>query len=128
MKIKPWQLAVIVLGLVVGIGAFVYMYATTEEINIARVMYLVDVENGDLYKVNLDGYIPVVPARHPDTGKIQLVRVQKDDSGGWFMTQRDMVMLGALDKDVKNTVVDPESGKLTVKPKGPTTYHKPSHY
>ena len=123
MKVKGWQLAVITLGLLVGIGSLVYSMLRSDTVEIKHVIHVVDVETGELYRINTEKYPTMLPARHPTNGKFCLIRVRKDDkSGQWTVGGRDLGLLKRLAKDIKNTAVDDQSGDLLITPKEPVEY------
>jgi hypothetical protein len=64
----------------------------------------------------------MLPARHPSTGRVCLVRVSKDEQGAWYVKPRDRQTLSMLDTDVKNTAIDADSGELHASPKDPIEY------
>lgn len=121
MKPKLWQVALIVVGLLVGIGSVVYSIVTAETVPITNVTHCVDVETGDLYKIE---FPVILPAAHPTTGVRSLVRV-KNDGGKWYVSGRDLELIRLLDKGVQNKVVDTETGDLKVEIKAPIAYPKP---
>jgi hypothetical protein len=112
MSVKPWQIAVIVLGLLAAIGLIVYTLSTSEGPHVNSVLYLVDVESGDLYQADLEKHAVPLPAPHPVSHKVSLVRINKNADGKWAVSKRDKNLLGQLGKDVQNKAVDPDSGDL----------------
>jgi len=122
MKVKPWQIAVIVLGLAIGLGSVIYSAASTDASPVKSIEYLVDVETGDLYRADLRMRAVLLPARHPETHRICLVRIRQDDGGKWSVSKRDRSLLSMLDKDVVNKAVDQETGDLLMPAKAPVEY------
>lgn len=125
MNLKPWQIGVIVLAFVVCGASLAYMSATSGEVKLNREFYMVDVESGDLYHVDMDRYTPMLPARHPQTGKIQLVRIHRGDGGKWVVNGRDLGSLDALDQGVKVQAINPDTGELLSPAKSPVEYQRP---
>lgn len=112
---KPWQIAVIVLG----IGVLLFMITRTllskDETNLINEMTLVDVETGDLFSVyRADNMSVMTPARNPDTGKLTLFIVFKEGET-WKVPAPFNQM---LKKDMK-AVQDPYSGLVTAKDQKP---------
>lgn len=122
MKPKLWHIIVIAVGLLVGLGSVVYYITTADADVVTHVIYCVDVETGDLYRIDTEKTPVIVPAKHPTTGRICLVRLTKDEKGGWFVKPRDRVLLQALDPGVTNNVIDPETGDVKVQLKEPIAY------
>lgn len=122
MKAKPWQIALIVIGLAVGIGSAAWTIFGGDRVELANVVLMVDVESGQIYEVNLNRTRITNPALHPTTGKLQLVRLDRSDDGTLFVNPRDMQLLQYLDKDVTNKAVDPKTGELLIAPGKPVRY------
>lgn len=122
MKPKLWQIVVIVAGLLVGTGSVVYALVSGNRSPVKNVIHCVDVETGTVYRINMSSTRVILPARHPETGRICLVRVGQDENGKWHVKDRDLGMLSMLDPDVKNTAVDAESGAIKAEVKNPVPY------
>lgn len=122
MKLKGWQLAVIIVGLLVGGASVVWSLTQSNPVSINMVFHCVDVETGDLYTIDAEKYPTILPARHPKTNKIALVRVTKDENGKWHVAGRDIQTLNQLDEGIVNNAVDPQSGDLKLPTKDPITY------
>ncbi len=124
MKVKPWQIAVIVLGFLVGGGFIAYTLASPEAGDVNYVKHYIDVETGDIYRLDTRKHAIGVPGRDPK-GHIRLVRLSKKESGEWFVSGRDCTTISMLDKNVKNVMIDEQSGELLSKPKSPVDYPIP---
>lgn len=124
MKVKPWQMIVIALGLLIGGGSAAYTLLSGDSVDLTHQYYLIDVENGDLFRVDSKKYRLMLPARHPATGRISLVAVSRGDDGKWLVSPRDRETLKSLDQGVQNNAIDPDSGELTLTPKSPVDYQK----
>jgi hypothetical protein len=122
MKPKTWHIIVIAVGLLVGLGSVGYFLATRQTDVVTHVIYCIDVETGEMYKIDTQKFPVVLPARHPSTGRVCLVRVSKDEHGAWYVKPRDRQTLSMLDADVKNTAIDAESGELHAAAKEPIEY------
>lgn len=112
MKPKIWQITVIVAGLLVGAASIVYSLAQLRS-PVQTVIHCVDVETGDVYRIDTSATPVILPARHPESGRINLVRVVKDESDHWLVVPRDLAMLNMLDDGVRNQVVDAETGSVS---------------
>jgi hypothetical protein len=122
MKVKPWQVALIVVGLLACAASIIWTLSNSDAPKINHVLHYVDVETGDIYGVDLDKQNIGVPARNPETGKMSLVRLAKKDGGGWCVDAHDRGTLRALDKGVQNKVVDEKTGDLIGPAKDPVAY------
>ena len=122
MKVKGWQMIVIVLGLLVGGGGILWASMGTQGVQINHVIHCVDVETGQVYRIDTETYRMILPATHPTTGRICLVRCAKNTEGKWVVSGRDLGTIAQLDKDVNNAAVDRETGELTGIAKEPIAY------
>ncbi|MEM1072007.1 MAG: hypothetical protein AAGB48_04815 [Planctomycetota bacterium] len=116
---KPWQIALIVLGLIGGIAGVVFALGSNSGPDMADSMVLVDIETGNLYSVSIKNRSVMTPMEHPDTGRRTLHRVIRDDEGGYKISRR---RLGGLQNDelVNTDVVDLDSGRILVDNGDPT--------
>lgn len=111
---KPWQVAVIVIGLLAGIGLTVWSTAFSgETVEIASSMTLVDVTTGQLYEVPVPNRSLSYPLVNPETSQRTLIpAVQKD--GQWEVPSHMRFRLKeGLKVDTKD-VIDFKSGSLKV--------------
>lgn len=122
MQAKPWQIALIVIGLLVGVGSAAWFVLGGDRVTLANSILMVDVDTGDVFEVNLDRTRISNPALHPETGKLQLVRLDKDEDGTLFVNGRDLDLLKFLDKSITNKAVDPKTGDLLIPPGTPKRY------
>lgn len=121
MKPKPWQIGLIVLGLLVGTGSVVYSIVTTQSVPITNVTHCIDVETGELYRID---FPVILPAKNPTSGRRSLIRVRQE-GGKWFASGRDLETLRLMDKGVVNKVVDEQSGDVKGDVKTALAYPKP---
>lgn len=124
MKVKLWQIAVIILGFLVGGGFIAYTLASPESGDVNYVKHYIDVETGDVYRLDTRKHAIGVPGRDPK-GQIRLVRLSKKENGDWFVSDRDRSTIAMLDKNVKNAMIDEQTGDLLSKPKSPVDYPIP---
>lgn len=113
---KPWQIAVVALGLLGGIGGVVYAVRSNPGLDLASSVPMVDVITGELY----DFEIPkkgslVFPEINPTTGKETLFPITKDDAGNWKLAERYAGGLKLLSVKPEELAVDPVSGIVRVK-------------
>lgn len=126
MKVKGWQIVVIVLGLLVGGVLVGYSVFGAGDGDLADSMYLVDVETGSLYQYSItSGRSLILPARRMDTKQIALVRITREADGSWVVSQRDLASLGGLDQGISTKAIDVESGRLLTSPGTPAKYSPP---
>lgn len=111
MKVKPWQMAVIVIGLVVGVGSVIWQFMGDDGPDLSYRLTLVDVETGDIFEISDYRRITaVLPAARPGSDARALVPIEKDKAGDWYLTENGQRMLGAV--TVKTDALDPDSGKV----------------
>jgi hypothetical protein len=122
MKAKPWQIALIVIGLAVGIGSAAWFSFGGDDVRLPTTHFLVDVESGEIFEFDSRKHQLVLPARHPETGRSTLIRLIKDDEGNWYVSERELGLLRIMDKDVKVQAIDPSTGNLTGQAPRPKTY------
>lgn len=113
---KPWQIAVVALGLIGGIGGIVYSLRSNPGLDLADSVPMVDVLTGELY----DFEIPkkgslVFPEINPATGKETLFPITKDESGNWKLAERYAGGLKQLNLKPEELVVDEATGIVRVK-------------
>jgi len=86
--VKPWQLAVIVIGLLVGGGLIAWQGFASDEVRLADSILLVDVTTGEIFEAPLPrGRTVGFPAKNPKTGKETLLPASQLD-GKWFVGSR----------------------------------------
>ncbi len=122
MKAKPWQIALIVIGLAVGLGSAAWFAFSGDDVQLDRRYFLIDVESGDIFEVDSTKYRLVLPARHPETGRISLIGVHRGDNGVWFVPPRDLGSIKQLDKGVEVKAINKDSGDLINPPGTPKRY------
>lgn len=122
MNAKPWQIALIVIGLAVGLGSAAWVTFGGDGVRLPTTHFLIDVESGDIFEFDSRKKQLVVPARHPESGRTTLIRVIKDEEGAWYVSQRELGLLRVMDKDVKVSAIDPSTGQLTGAAPKPKTY------
>ncbi len=122
MKIKLWQIVVIVIGLLAGGVSLAITAMKSDDMKVNSILFLVDVESGDLYRVNLEKLAVTLPAFHPKTKRLTLVRINKNDKGAWVVGGRDLSLLAQLDKAAEIKAINPETGELIGAAKSPVEY------
>lgn len=111
-KIKPWQIVLIVVAAAV-LGFSVWKQMSKPSVELPNSVIVVDVATGELYRMKLGkrngAYFP---ERHPDTGKLSLMPVEKNDSGDWYIVEHAMPALEDIND--KNNVVNASTGRVTI--------------
>lgn len=113
MKAKPVQIAIIVIGLLVGIVGIVLAMKKNAGPDLADKMMLVDIRTGELYAVSTKGRSIILPYRHPDTNEPTLLpAIYEDADSSWHVKSR---YLGAMN-DLKpvSDKIDPQSGRVSI--------------
>lgn len=115
---KPWQIGVVVLGLLVLVGSIVYQCQSRPTLDFAETQTFVDVRTGELWvsKYRVDRGI-MYPVKHPTTGESSLFPV-KNESGSWMIRSK-YLFAAAESKLASPTVVNLQDGtvKATGEPK-----------
>ncbi len=107
---KPWQVAVIVVGLLTLVGMVVWQ-CRNKSVELASSIVLVDVESGQLIEAALPTNRAVMfPATNPESKRETLYPATRGDSGGWKVIERYVPYLNTKDVDPK--AVDLKTGKI----------------
>lgn len=122
MGAKPWQIGVIVVGLLVGCVSVAWAVFGKPDVNVNMIIHCIDVETGDIYRIDAEKNPLILPARHPTNNRVTLIRLGKDEKGTWHVTGRDMQTLDMLEKDAKNIAVDENTGDIKTPVKAPIDY------
>jgi hypothetical protein len=118
--VKPWQLAVIVIGLLVGGGLIAWQGLTSNEVKLAESVVVVDVLTGELFEVPLpEGQAISFPLKNPNSGKAALIPAAQVD-GKWFVRTRFREFVPELLKTLgeKKGAINAETSEV-VSPAGP---------
>ena len=111
---KPWQIALIVIGLLAGIVGVVFAISGGDRVDMADSMTLVDVTTGDLYRIDAKNRSRTIPMKHGETGERVLLHARKDEATGkWTVPQRYRVALRQFD-DIETIDIDRESGEIDI--------------
>ena len=113
MKAKPVQIAIIVIGLLVGIVGIVLAVSKNSAPKTANSVMLVDMKTGELFKASTVGKTLVLPMKNPDTGERTMMRVEFDaEKDGYFLSAHHMDMLSSIQGELIG--VDRQTGKVSV--------------
>jgi hypothetical protein len=83
-------------------------------VKLATEVTMVDHTPGDLFAFSISGHKAVTtPGKNPDTGKLTLMFVDKDQSGHWIVGQRDLVALPRIEGEPK-ALIDRKTGEVKV--------------
>lgn len=117
---KPWQIAVVALGLLGGIGGVVYAVRSNPGLDLAKSILYVDAQTGELFDVVIPSNGSLgIPEKNPTTGKDTLLPVFKDDAGTWRVSDRYKGSVGTLGLKPEELAVDPKTGVAKVKEGSP---------
>lgn len=110
---KPWQIVVIVVGLLAAAGSIVFQFVfAKDKVTLADTITLVDVTSGDLFKAPLPKNKAIgFPAKNPNTKESTLLPVVPRE-GKWYL---DHQVLPGLEKNMKiemKAVLDFKSGEV----------------
>jgi hypothetical protein len=85
-EVKPWQIAVIVVGLIVMVGGVAYSCRSSERVDFATSIIMVDVTTGELIASPLPANKTVqFPAVNPGTKFATFYPAEQKD-GQWFVS------------------------------------------
>mgnify|MGYP000558693638 CR=1 FL=1 len=112
---KPWQLAVVVIGMLVLVGSVVYQcQASGRRVSLADSVIVADVLTGDLFESDLpSNKSAFFPAVHPVTKTSSLLPAFQKD-GKWYLYERYLVYVERNLKQTAAALVDPKTGELKV--------------
>jgi hypothetical protein len=111
MKAKPWQIALIAVGLLIGVASIMYnVFASgAATADLPYSMFLLDVETGKIYSVgDYRSAAITLPELRPKTELAALVPVNRQPDGSFVLPQTANNLLTQLQVPVK--AVDPETG------------------
>jgi hypothetical protein len=113
-QIKPWHVVVLV-GAAVALSASAYFtLGGGTGLKLANEMTVVDITTGDLYIIPLGGKRAVgIPGRNPESGKVTLLPVSKDESGTWTVSPRYLGGLQLIEGEPK-ALLDKKTGAVKV--------------
>ncbi len=112
---KPWQIALIVIGLLAGGAGVVFALTSMGPVETAAQVYVVDVESGQLYRANTVGKTVLIPMTSPETGENTLYPVVEDEeSGEWRISDRYRDAFLRRTEGQDTPAVDRSSGVVTV--------------
>lgn len=112
-QMKPWQLILIVIGVLVCAGS-VAMYAFGgQKIQMGTRIEMVDLATGDRWWIDVRGdRRGTFPAKHPETGERTLVRVYED--GGVWKTDELAAAVNFVDRSKLMAVESFDQGTLII--------------
>lgn len=125
MATKPWQIIVIVLGLLVGGGLIAWSAFSGDTVHLEYSMTLIDAETGEAYSIaDYRSTRVILPAARPGTkDQYALIPIEKDEkSGQWRLGENAKRMVGAISVPIK--AFDTASGELTAQPSAFKKYTK----
>jgi hypothetical protein len=119
--IKPWQLAIILIGLVVGGGLITWQTASSDQVKLADAILLVDVTTGEIIDAPFPSGRPVMfPGKNPKSGKATLLPATQEE-GKWFVGSRYRSAVKEVVEAAGGTsAIDPKSFEVKT-PSGPVS-------
>lgn len=109
MNAKNLKIIIIVIGLLGGGALLIRSFTASDEPTWDHVAYLVDVETGETFEADTTNGI-MSPARHPDSKKVSLLRMEKGEDGVWMVLERDLALTKTMDVPIK--AIDPATGRV----------------
>jgi len=90
--VKPWQLVVIAVGLLGGLGLLGWQLFGGKAINPPDSLMLIDVTTGQRFIADIGGKKTVIlPEKNPETGEYTLLPISKGDEGKWYVKRLNEV-------------------------------------
>ncbi len=115
-EVKPWQIALIVIGLLVGVGGVAYQ-CSRDRVVMADSIVLVDVATGELIRTKFPSKGSVFfPATNPSTQSPTLYPVLQEDSK-WIIERR---YIKHIPNEPEAKALDRKSGEVRVTTSVPT--------
>lgn len=113
MKAKPVQIAIIVIGLIVGVVGIVMAMRSNAGPDLADKMILVDVKTGELFAISTKGRSILLPYRHPVTNEPTLLPAGFDESeSAWYLKSRYLGAVGEIAP--ASDIIDARSGRVSI--------------
>lgn len=82
--VKPWQLAVIIIGLVGGLALAGWQLFGGRKLHTPDTLVLMDVSTGQRYIADVTGHKSIfIPEKNPDTQEYTLLPIVKGEDGKW---------------------------------------------
>ncbi|MCL4220083.1 MAG: hypothetical protein KJZ65_01810 [Phycisphaerales bacterium] len=92
MDAKPWQIGVVVVGLLGGLALLGWQLFGGKEIRRPDEILLMDVITGDRFVADVSGHKAVIlPERNPDTQQYTLLPLSQDKDGTWRVRRLDQL-------------------------------------
>lgn len=109
---KPWQIALIVIGLLAGAAGVVYAMTSGKSVDLVDSMTLVDVNTGELFRVNTNNRSIIIPMKRKDNDQRTLmVAVFDDGEKKWIVPERYRGPLGGF---TDQKLIDPATGVIGI--------------
>ncbi|MEL6797089.1 MAG: hypothetical protein AAFO89_09750 [Planctomycetota bacterium] len=108
---KPWQIALIVIGLLAGVVGVVFALASHGPPKTTDQLLLVDVGTGDLYRIRTANRTLVMPMKRPGSDERMLFPVEELEDGSYRISGRYMDTFRA--RTTETPPVDRGSGEVT---------------
>ena len=115
---KPWQIAVIVVGLLVLVGMLSMQFLRNDEPQFAKTGMYIDLKTGELVEVEYrEDRALTIPAANPPSTEYTLFPVSKRDDGKWSLESKyfdsvDRYKLKGPYLDMRSGLVTPASGPV----------------
>lgn len=119
---RPWQIGVVVVGLLVLVGSVVWQCASGRKVDFADTILLVDVTTGQLYRSQYRTDASVMfPARSPATNDYTLFGVIHREGETEYRLPSEALEYMRANK-LESKVVDMRTGVVTVQPGDPKSH------
>ena len=107
---RPWQIGVVVVGLLVLVGSLVFQCSGGGGPEIDRRLVLVDLSTGELYETTRPSNRTLTyPIKHPSTQQETLVPAEQREDGKWYVKSRIVNHLTEMKVSLEG-LADPRTG------------------
>ncbi|KAA0214543.1 MAG: hypothetical protein DYG94_10440 [Leptolyngbya sp. PLA3] len=123
MDAKPWQIGVITVGLLGGLGLVGWQLFGGDHVGTLDEVMLMDVSTGDRYVADVSGRKSVfIPEKNPETGEYTLLPIHRGEDGKWRINHLELIK--QFPPGQIQAIEDADSG--IVKPSGskPKRFHR----
>lgn len=110
---KPWQIAVIVGGFLIGVGLIVWQLTRGDELPLAGRVVMADLTTGELFEFSTTTKTTLVPEKNPTTGKYNLIPVELSPDGKWRVRRRYTDSVSQIEGK-PDALLSTESGEVKV--------------
>ncbi|MDX2118891.1 MAG: hypothetical protein SFY96_11980 [Planctomycetota bacterium] len=110
---KPWQIAVVVGGFLIGLGLIVWQLTRGDGVDLAGRVVMADLSTGELFEFSTKSKSAIIPEKNPNTGKYNLIPVERTPDGKWRVRRRYTDSVSQIEGK-PDALLSTESGEVKV--------------